>query len=166
MSTVQVTLPKKLKSFSEASTSSESPGFVPAGTYELKELKQNYPNQDTDYALLKSPDLGDVWICSRWKGNNYIETQAFPVQPDETPDFISAAGLASRAADILSRINFNDSDDAVEESDLVEVVKDYDGYAYDLHDPAYPYNLKGVNLPVAPPKAKQNNCCTFQKVYW
>ncbi len=155
MSTQHITLAKKLMSFAEADTSSEKKGFVEAGNYSLLSTKLNFPNDDTDYAQIET-EAGKVWICSRWKGHRYTETQSSPELPsDDQPDsFLDAIGA-------VSRINFNGRDDAVEESKLVEIVKDYDGFAYDLHDPAYPYDLPGVNLPLAPPKTKQNNCCTF-----
>lgn len=163
MSTLHVILSKRLKSFSEASTSSESKGFVNAGTYSLKELKKDYPNADTDYALIESTDLGDVWICSRWKDNSYIETHASPEpQGDQTTDFIDAAGVVSSAKDTIeaiSKISFNSNADAIEESNLVSIVKDFNGFSYDLHKPTYPFELKGINVPQGPPN--QNNCCTF-----
>lgn len=155
MSTLHITLAKKLMTFAEPSTGSAKKGFVEAGDYSLLESKLNFPNDDTDYAQIETPE-GKVWICSRWKENSYTETQASPELPEENEplDLLDAIGA-------ITRINFDNNDDAVEESALVSIVKDYEGFAYDLHKPAYPYDLPGVNLPITPPKAKQNNCCTF-----
>lgn len=155
MSTLHIKLAKRLMSFAEASTSSTKNGFVEVGEYSLLSSKPNFPNEDTDYIQIET-DNGKVWICSRWKDNSYTETQASPekVNEKEPVNLLDALGA-------VSRINFDNSSDAVDESRLVSLVKDYDGFAYDLHDPAYPYQLSGVNLPITPPKARQNNCCTF-----
>lgn len=60
---------------------------------------------------------------------------------------------------LLNRINFNDTDDAIEEATLVSELKAYDGFSYHFSAPTYPYPLKGVTVPLGP--LKQNNCCTF-----
>lgn len=142
--------------FADASTNSTKTGFIEAGDYSLITSKLNFPNEDTDYTQIETAK-GKVWICSRWKDNNYIETHASPERAESS----NAATNLIDALGAVSRINFDHRDDAVDEASLVDIVKDFDGFVYDLHDPAYPYNLPGVNLPVAPPKAKQNNCCTF-----
>jgi len=155
MSTLHIKLAKKLMTFAKASTSSTKKGFVDSGDYSLVDSKLNFPNQDTDYIQIETT-FGKVWICSRWKDNSYTETLASPeeAKKEESVNLLDALG-------VVSRINFDNSSDAVDESRLVGLVKDYDGFAYDLHDPAYPYQLPGVSLPIAPPKARQNNCCTF-----
>ncbi|MBO3698326.1 hypothetical protein [Roseivirga sp. E12] len=155
MSTQHITLSKKLMSFADADTGSEKKGFVEAGDYSLLSSKLNFPSEDTDYAQIETAG-GKVWICTRWKQNSYTQTHDSPARPseDQPASLLDAIGA-------VSRINFDNDDKAVEESNLVAIVKDYDGFAYDLHHPAYPYDLKGVNLPIAPPKPKQNNCCTF-----
>ncbi len=141
--------------FEEASTGSTKKGFIAPGDYSLLSSKPNFPNDDTDYAQIQTP-VGAVWICSRWKENKYMEIHASPGLADaEAPTNLLDA------VDFISRINFDNNEDAIDEEKLVSLVKDYDGFSYDLHDPAYPYDLPGVNLPIAPPKAKQNNCCTF-----
>lgn len=164
MSTLHITLSKRLKSFAEASTSSESKGFVDPGDYTLKDFKQDFPNGDTDYAQIESTTLGTVWICSRWKETAYIETHASPERPtdNEGMSLTEAARLASSASDLLqgsSSRRFDNASDAIDESVLVSLVKDYDGFKYISKGATYPYALKGINIKVAPPA--QNNCCTF-----
>lgn len=160
MSTLHITLSKRLKSFAEASTSSESKGFVDPGDYSLKALKQNFPNSDTDYAQIESTSLGTVWICSRWKETEYIVTHASPEIPvdNEPISLTDAAGLTANAGDLL-QASFANASDAIDEQALVSLVKDYDGFSYISKGATYPYNLKGINIKVAPPA--QNNCCTF-----
>lgn len=164
MSTLHITLSKRLKSFAKASTSSESKGFVNPGDYSLKSFKQNFPNEDTDYAQIESNAHGTVWICSRWKETKYIETHASPEISNEEANnsLADAAGLVSNTADHIQGVLkglFDDASDAVEESALVSLVKDYDGFSYTSNNATYPYALKGINIKVAPPA--QNNCCTF-----
>lgn len=156
MSTLHITLAKKLMSFKEANTGSEKKGFIAPGDYALISSKPNFPNTDTDYAQVETEN-GKVWICSRWMDNKYIEINAAPKKPE-------LGDLSAQLTDsigTLPKVNFDNIDDAVDELDLIGLVKDYDGFLYSLKDPAYPYGLPGVNLPIAPPKVKQNNCCTF-----
>lgn len=162
MSTLSISIDKKLKSFSGPDTSSDSPGFIQPGTYGVNELKENYPNADTDYAQVSS-DLGDVWICIRWKDNSYGTFASGP-ETAPLPTGSASSALTDALSDIASaagRVNFNAASDAVDEKDLVSIVKDYEGFGYHLTKPAYPYDLKGINLPLTPPNDKQNNCCTF-----
>lgn len=164
MSTLHITLNKRLKCFAEASTNSESKGFVDPGDYALKAFKQNSPNKDTDYAQIESNTLGTVWICSRWEETEYIETHASPEQtePNDPIDLVDAAGLVDTANDVaeaIGKLSFDNESDAIDESALVSLINDYDGFTYISKGATYPYALKGIKISVAPPA--QNNCCTF-----
>jgi hypothetical protein len=163
MSTLMISLSKKLMSFQEADTNSTTVGFVQPGDYEVLDSKMKFPNSDTDYTQITVKGKGDVWICSRWKNSNYVDVIASPQPRKDDAKFIpDAAPIANNLAtvgDLLSRINFNDSDEAIEESTLVSELKAYDGFIYDLKNPTYPHPLKGVKVPLGPPA--QNNCCTF-----
>ncbi len=149
MSTIAINLPKRLKGFSEADTRSDSLGFVPPGDYEVLDLKENHPTTDTDYAKLKVNNKGEVWVCTRWKDNHYAEFASGPTEGTSTPDLIDVS---------IPKIEFSDGD-AVDEIILVEELKSYDGFTYDLHNPTYPHDLPGISVPKGPPY--QNNCCTF-----
>ncbi len=62
------TLPNRLKGFCEANSKSQMEGFLPPGKYIVLEIRENHPNDDTDYARIRAPELGagDTWICTRW----------------------------------------------------------------------------------------------------
>lgn len=47
----------------------------------------------------------------------------------------------------------------VQEFYIVNRLKDFKNFSYDLDNPRYPYTLPNVNVPQTPPK--KNNCCTF-----
>ena len=168
MSTVQITLSKRIKSFREADTSSTSSGFIEPGSYEVLERKVDYPSSDTDYSQLLVPNLGKVWICNRWKNNNYGEFVSGPMPvnnvgldaiKNSVPKPKEESDTSNQSTPIISILNFDDKDDAIEESELISELAYYDGFSYDLHKPTYPYELKGINVPQGPPH--QNNCCTF-----
>ena len=65
----------RLKGFTEPDTQSQVEGYLEPGRYIVKEFRQNFPNSDTDYALLLAPVLGagDIWICLRWKDQQYAK---------------------------------------------------------------------------------------------
>ncbi len=155
MSTDRITLKKRLKSFLNADTSSESKGFVDAGSFKLKEFKKDFPNADTDYALIESPELGEVWVCARWKDTSYTEVSSAASEEGSITSTVNNNDVLGA----LSRVNFDSDIDAIEESELTSLVQAFDGFTYDLHNPTYPFNLKGINVPQTPPL--QNNCCTF-----
>jgi len=48
-----IKLRRQLNVFAEADTSSELLGTVDEGSYELSEIKKNYPNDETDFMILK-----------------------------------------------------------------------------------------------------------------
>ncbi len=129
----RIKLPKRLKSFQESNTASPSKGFIPKGTYPILEYLENHPNNDTDYVHIQSPELGDVWICSRWKDQSYAEL---------LPDQLTFEGA-----------------DAIDESAILENLPAYNGSTYSLKQPRYPFELKGIGLKQSPPRL--SNCCTF-----
>lgn len=59
----------RLRGFAKADTQSQIEGYLEPGKYIVKEFRENYPDSDSDYALLLVPALGagDTWICTRWK---------------------------------------------------------------------------------------------------
>ena len=129
----RIKLPKKLRAFEEASTSSPSYGQLKAGIYDVLEIKNNFPSEETDYVQLRDQVYGNVWICKRWQEHVYALL---------LPDVIKFSGT-----------------DAIDEAVLLQNLEHYNGSVYSLNDPHYPFQLRGVTLPQAPPS--QNNCCTF-----
>lgn len=133
-----IKLKQRLNIFDQADTNSELLGVIEQGKYELFELKKNYPNQDTDYALIfDSKQNKNVWICSRYKQTSYI--------------------IISANNDTV--YDFGNDKNAIDEKALTDLLPDFIDFTYDLHKPAYPFQLRGCKVPVAPPA--QNNCCTF-----
>lgn len=128
----QIYIKRKLPAFVDASTKSLRLGFLSSGYYEVLRDHLDFPDSDTDYTQVKS-DLGDVWICSRWKEEVYVK------RPAATPEI--------------------NADEAISESQLLANLEAYNVSTYSLDDPHYPFVLNGVGLPQAPPS--QNNCCTF-----
>jgi hypothetical protein len=55
----------KLRGFALPDTRSPVEGTVPAGAYEVLEVKMNHPDSDSDYVRLNVPRLtdGDTWYC-------------------------------------------------------------------------------------------------------
>ncbi len=131
-----------LKGFEEADTSSQSQGFVPSGSYLVKELRENYPTENSDYACIVVPSMGDedTWICIRWVGKKY-------------------ATIISKTVEAANLIDFADDSYAVEEKGLVDLLVSFYNFGYDLDQARYPYPLSGFKAPQAPPNT--NNCCTF-----
>ncbi len=174
MSTIQITLSQRLKSFAEADTSSESKGFVAQGVYPLLAFKKDFPNQETDYAQIETPNEGKAWVCVRWKDQTYAALDSFP-QPQDSAAETSNNNL--NLAEIASALNqstnsetpsestvasdFNNDTSAVDESAITDLLVQFDEYGYDLKEPAYPYQLEGIRVPQSPPNPAQNNCCTF-----
>ena len=131
-----------LKGFEDPDTNSQYQGKVPSGKYLVEEIKENFPNQDTDYAQLSVPSLGDenTWICSRWKNKRYAAIEEEAVQSIEAVDFI-------------------DDEFSIDEKSITDLLPSFYDYAYDLDRARYPFKLGSFNVPLAPPN--QNNCCTF-----
>lgn len=168
MSTIQITLKQRLKGFSEADTTSESKGFFNKGDYTLTDYKKEYPNKDTDYAQIETANAGKVWICVRWQANDYAVLKSFPDRPEagEPGALLDTADLASifnQTGDEKPKTSnpFDEDDSAVEESAITRLIDQFDDFSYDLKEPAYPFELKGIKVPQTPPNPKQNNCCTF-----
>ncbi len=132
----------RLRGFAEPDVRSQIEGHLEPGKYIVKEYRANYPNQDTDYALVLAPALGagDTWICSRWKSQRYAE-------------------ISEQPAVILERVGFDEDPMAIEENTLVNLLGQFEDFTYDLDEARYPYPLPGVRVPQAPPNL--NNCCTF-----
>ena len=78
MSTIQITLLQRLKGFVQPNISSESKGFFNEGAYELTDFKKDFPNNETDFAQIETPNEGKVWICVRWQDNSYAELKDYP----------------------------------------------------------------------------------------
>lgn len=131
----------RLKGFEEADTSSQLEGYVEPGKYPLVEYRQNFPDANTDYALILAPHLGagDTWICSRWRDQVYVEFEEIATQ--------------------TARSTFDDDDAAVDEDILISLLPEFHDFTYDLDEARYPFSVPGIRLPLAPPA--QNNCCTF-----
>ena len=131
-----------LKGFEDPDTNSQYQGKVPSGKYLVEEIKEDFPNQDTDYAQLSVPSLGDekTWICSRWKNNRYAAIEEKEVQSAEA-------------------VNFTDDEFSIDEKSITDLLPSFYDYAYDLDRARYPFMLGSFNVPLAPPN--QNNCCTF-----
>jgi hypothetical protein len=132
----------RLRGFEQADTRSQLEGWLDPGKYVVLEYRQDYPDQDTDYALLLVPALGagDTWICSRWKDQYFADINEFDAVTGERLDFVG-------------------TELAVAESQLVELLPQFAGFTYDRDEARYPNPLPGVSLPLAPPQ--HNNCCTF-----
>ncbi len=143
MSNQFFSLGRRLRGFAEPDTSSFLEGYVEPGLYEMLELRVNFPGPDTDYVHVRTPSVADgsTWLCSRWRNTRYGAVVAAPHAP----------GV---------RRNFNDDSAAVEEKAMMEMLLEFIGYEYDLHDARYPRTINSVaGLDLAPPKS--NNCCTF-----
>jgi hypothetical protein len=132
----------RLKGFELPDTSSPVEGYLDPGSYVVDEFRENFPNEETDYALLQAPELGaeDTWICSRWKDRRYAEITDAPT-PSIVPD------------------EFENDPFAITEEVLVGLLPRFEEFRYDRDDARYPYQLPGLRLPEAPPNF--NNCCTF-----
>lgn len=139
-----VIIDNPLKGFEEANTSSQSQGYIQSGKYLLEELKENHPTTDTDYARISIPQLGEeeTWICIRWKKRSYATIEEINILP-------------------FNPISFQNDDDAITESKLIELLPHFYDFGYDLDRARYPYKIKGFKAPLAPPGSKNNNCCTF-----
>ena len=131
-----------LKGFEAAETSSQSQGFVPSGSYIVKELRKNYPTDKSDYACISVPSMGDedTWICTRWETKRYAE-------------------IIEKTVEAAKLIDFGNDNLAINEQNLVDLLSEFADYTYDLDQARYPYTLSGFKAPLAPPKT--NNCCTF-----
>ncbi len=131
---------RRLKGFVSPDTLSQFEGYVDPGRYEVLELKESFPNADTDYVRISAPFLSanDTWLCIRWKQQTYgtISNLHFPLQHSVIED-----------------------DDFLPESVLVDELQTFIDFTYDLDNARYPVPLKNVQIPLAPPYT--NNCCTF-----
>ncbi len=132
----------RLKGFEKADTSSQYEGRLDPGRYVVDEYLKNHPDGSTDFARVQAPALGagDSWICTRWNDQVYATVE----------DLVHSAA---------PRQTFDNDPGAIPESALLEQLDAFSEFSYDLDDARYPYPLKGVNVPQAPPKT--NNCCTF-----
>ena len=131
----KIKINQELNTFEDADTQSGIIGKIKVGTYDIVEIRENYPNTSTDYVKLFDHKLQkNVWICSRYKQIKY----AFIVQ---------------------STLDFSGDIYAIEEKALTRLLPAFNSFTYDLHSPTYPFQLSGCNLPQSPPH--QNNCCTF-----
>ncbi len=167
MPAIKITLPQRLKGFVQPDTTSESKGFISEGTYPLISFKRDFPNQDTDYAEIDTPQEGKVWICARWKDTKYAEAKSVAEGAGASGEgsVISFADLAS-VLDLASgqqsaSAPADSSQNGVDESAITNLLPLFDSYGYDLKEPAYPYQLEGISVPQSPPNPSQNNCCTF-----
>ncbi|HKJ91746.1 MAG TPA: hypothetical protein VJ957_01205, partial [Longimicrobiales bacterium] len=83
------TLHVRLPGFVEPDTSSQREGFLDPGPYPVQEYRENYPDADTDFALLLAPALGagDTWVCTRWKDQRYADVVQEPARHTERNPF-------------------------------------------------------------------------------
>jgi hypothetical protein len=135
-------LPIRLKGFTEPDTRSQFEGYLDPGHYIVKEIRKNFPDEETDYALVLAPALGagDTWICTRWKHQQYVQINEVIASPEP-------------------RQSFENDPLAVDEQVLVNLLPGFESFTYTPDEAHYPFPLPGVNLPQSPPE--QNNCCTF-----
>lgn len=150
----QIKLNQTLNCFEEADTASEMLGKLAVGDYELFELKENYPDTDTDYALIFNPELNrNVWICSRYKESSYA-AKAKEDEAEEAPD--------TEESSITIPLDFDQDDQAIDEQLLIDSLQPFADFSYDLHAPNYPFPLNGIKVPLAADIGEpKNNCCTF-----
>ena len=143
-------LNQSLNCFEEADTSSAVLGKLEAGTYDLLELKENFPDADTDYAQVFDPGLDrNVWICSRYKDTRYASEEASAAEGEESP--VAAVSY-----------DFETDNQAIDEQLLIDALQPFADFSYDLHEPNYPYALNGIKVPLAAEVGEpKNNCCTF-----
>ncbi len=132
----------RLRGFAEPDTSSQVEGRLDPGKYVVLDYKANYPNEDTDYALLDVPVLGagDTWTCSRWKGHRYAEI--FEINESD-----------------IYRAAFEQDEMTISEDALTDLLPLFAPFTYTPDRARYPFELNGFRVPLAPPE--QNNCCTF-----
>lgn len=133
----------RLKGYLEPDTSAQLEGFLEPGDWLVEEVRKNHPDAGSDYARIVAPSLGagDTWICTRWRDHQYAEL----------------IGRGDKAD--YERRDFSGDPLAVQSSKLLDGLTEFTEFTYDLDDARYPYELPGVQLPLAPPK--YNNCCTF-----
>lgn len=133
----------RLKGFQAPDTRSDFEGHLDPGKYVVLEHRENFPDADTDYALLVAPSLGagDTWICTRWKQERYADVFT---APEPTP---------------AAETRFEDLELVVPESALTDLLPSFHEFTYDIDEARYPFELPGVRVPLAPPTL--NNCCTF-----
>jgi hypothetical protein len=132
----------RLKGFVKADTNSQFEGRLDSGRYVVEEYLENHPDNTTDFARVQAPTLGagDTWICTRWKDQVYAVIEDVTLPP-------------------VARQTFEDDVKAIPEAALLRRLEAFTDFSYDLDDARYPYPLKGINVPQAPPST--NNCCTF-----
>ena len=133
---------QRIRGFFDADTGSQIEGWVSPGEHPLIEFRENYPNSDTDYALIVAEDLNgeDTWICCRWKNSRYAEIKEISI-PDQ-----------------LTTVE-DDDHKLIDEEKLVRLLPDFYRFSYTPTGARYPYPIDNVSLRQAPPY--QNNCCTF-----
>ncbi len=140
MDTYYIELYQNLKGYDQPDTTSSSTISIQKGRYSLVELKVKHPTNDTDYAFIQLASGERKWICLRWKDDEY--------------------GKLTRGNDAGGlNIDFSSDPMSIDESVLIDLLPLFNDFIYDLRNTTYPFQLKGINLPQAPPSL--NNCCTF-----
>lgn len=141
-------LNQQLNCFDQSDTAATVLGTLGAGDYDLIELKENYPDSDTDYARVFDPGLNTkVWICSRYKDTRYASVNASETSTDPAP---------------VASFDFDQDDQSIDEQQLVDSLQQFTGFTYHLQEPNYPFSLNGIKVPLASEAGQpQNNCCTF-----
>jgi hypothetical protein len=175
-------LTKKLSCYKKPDTKSTKLGTIEEGDYPVLEVKES---EETDYLLINTDKFEtDVWICSRWQNNYY----ALPFDKKEKEDITKTSiegkftvevedeqqyrlrivkkdffdGESKRLLPIATEtIKMEPAEKAIEESALIKRLSDFKNYSYDLNNAYYPYELPNINIKIAPPNPKTNNCCTF-----
>lgn len=100
-----------------------------------------------------------MWICTRWNKTSYgtlseksddIESQEEQQVDHPIPDFPEAK---DEPLDTDS-LGFH-----IPETELINLLDPFKDFTYNLHQPTYPFSLKGIKVLQAPPL--QNHCCKF-----
>lgn len=162
---------------------SEKLGQLEEGDYPIIEFNQN---GDTEYVKVQSDKIenGEGWICLRTQKYHYglvfnqrekeniVKTSPegeFSIDVDEEQLYMARVVLKDYfdaeskwiipiGSDIIKMIP---TDKSVMESAIIDRLNDFKNFTYNLDDASYPYTLPDVNIQIAPPNPKQNNCCTF-----
>ena len=141
MSSQTATLSRSLKGFDEADTGSASRGSVKKGTYKVLLYKPQYPNANTDYALVEVAGYpgGKAWLCTRWKDQDYATIEK------------------AQSVGITPGKDYSRDPHAIDENELIKLLPLFKNFKYVPTGATYPYELPGINIKIG----SENNCCTF-----
>ncbi|WP_422003615.1 hypothetical protein [Roseivirga pacifica] len=156
MAAIRVSLKRRLKAFREPDTRKRSVGYA-EGTYVIHDKRRNYPTEDTDYVQIEHPDLGEVWLCTRWMQTSYAEFKEV-ARNSKVENSISKA-----ISQALGQIGANDTSHegklCIEERMITDLLPNFRAFVHNLSNTTYPFPINGLNIKVGPPYL--NNCCAF-----